>query len=274
VRRGVPIALAALALLYGTRTISRNRDWRTEEALYLRTLEAQPDAQIIRTNLGALYFDRGDLDAAEREWQTALGPRRPYASTLNNLGLLRARQKRYGEAMAYFERALRERPTYMSPHKNLAAVYVEMGRPADAERELRTAVELAPLSAGARNEFGKFLLARGRPAEARQQFALSAQADPNSEALIHLGDLLASAGELDSARAAYRDAVALNPFDSRAQFGLAALEERAGRVVEALRGYRTGLETDPGNAQALQAVHRLTRVNSTRPATQSHGPAN
>jgi protein O-mannosyl-transferase len=257
-RQAAPIVVGLVAVLYGVRTVHRNRDWHSDEILYTKTLTQQPDAQIIRTNLGALYFDRGDLASAEREWLASLGPARPYASTLNNLGLLRSRQKRYDEAIAYFQRAIAERPNYMSPHKNLAETYADMGRPQDAEREYRAAIDLAPLSSGARNAFAQYLLDRGRAAEAREQYAISAQVDPNSEAQVNLGNFLAAAGEVDRARSAYQSAVAMDPFDSRAHFGLAKLDEAAGRFQEALSGYRAGLETDPGNAQAREAVMRLS----------------
>jgi Tfp pilus assembly protein PilF len=257
-----------VAVLYGVRTVHRNRDWRSDEVLYTKTLEQQPDAQIIRTNLGAIYFDRRDLAGAEREWLASLAPARPYASTLNNLGLLRSRQERYDEAIAYFRRAISERPNYMSPHKNLAKTYADMGQDQDAEREYRVAIDLSPLSSGARNEFAKFLLDRGRSAEAQEQFTISAQVDANSEAQVNLGNLLASAGEVERARAAYGNAVAMDPFDSRARFGLAKLDEAAGRLPEALSGYRAGLETDPGNAQARDAVLRLTEKTPARPAVR------
>jgi tetratricopeptide (TPR) repeat protein len=257
-QQAVPIAVGLLAVFYGLRTVNRNRDWHSDELLYTRTLAQQPDAQIIRTNLGAIYFDRGDLNSAEREWLASLGPAKPYASTLSNLGLLRTRQKRYDEAIAYFERAIGDRPNYMSPHKDLAKTYAEMGRDQDAEREYRVAVGLAPLSSAARNDFAKFLLERGRGAEAQEQFTLSAQVDPNPEAQVNLGNFLASTGDVQRARDAYAAAVSMNPFDSRARFGLAKLDEVAGRLPEALNGYRAGLETDPGNVQARNAVLRLT----------------
>lgn len=257
-RQAVPIAVGLLAVLYGVHTVHRNRDWRSDEVLYTRTLEQQPDAQIIRTNLGALYFDRGDLASAEREWTTSLGPMRPYASTLTNLGLLRSRQQRYDEAIEYFQRAISERPKYMSPHKNLAKTYADMGRDQDAEREYRVAIDLAPLSSAARNDFAKYLLEHGRPVEAQEQYTISAQVDPNSEAQVNLGNFLASSGDVERARTAYTRAVAMDPFDSRARFGLARLDEAAGRLPEALSGYRAGLETDPGNAQARDAVLRLS----------------
>jgi Tfp pilus assembly protein PilF len=264
-QRGIPVTVAVVATLYGLRTVTRNRDWRSDEALYTKTLEQQPDAKIIRTNLGALYFDRGDLAGAEREWTASLGPGRHYASTLNNMGLLRAQQQRYEEAIDYFEQAMRERPQYMSPHRNLARVYAELGRDQDAEREYRTAVKLTPLSAAARNDFGEFLLQRGRRAEAQEQYAMSAKADPNSEAEANLGNLLAESGDANGARLAYNSALALNPFNSRARFGLAKLDEGAGRLADALRGYRAGLELDPHNIQAQQAVLRLSSKSGAKP---------
>jgi len=265
-RNAAPVAVAIVAVLYSVRTVERNRDWRSDEILYSKTLQQQPDAQIIRTNLGVVYFGRRDLVSAEREWIASLGPSRPYASTLNNLGLLRSQQNRYDEAIGYFQQAIRERPKYMSPHKNLARVYQAMGRFVDAEREYRLAVELAPLSASARNDFGEFLLDSGRPEEAHEQYSLSAQADPNSEAQVNLGKFLVSEGDLERATAAYRSAVALDPFDGRARFGLAALDERAGRLTEALSGYRAVLETDPNNEDAREAVLRLSGKAAARPS--------
>jgi Tfp pilus assembly protein PilF len=253
----VPAAIVLVAVLYGIRTVRRNADWRTEETLYRQTLREQPDAQLIRTNLGAVLWDRGDEAGAEREWLESLGPHDPYAITLNNLGMLRAHQKRYDEATDYFDQAMDERPLYMEPHKNLSDMYVDMGRDADAERELRTAIALSPLSVEAHNAYGDFLLDRGRPAEAQQQFAASVRADDNAEAEENLGDILAKNGDTAKARDAYRAAIALDNFNADAYFGIAALDEQAGNNAEAMREYRIGLNTDPNNADALAAMRRL-----------------
>jgi type IV pilus assembly protein PilF len=145
----------------------------------------------------------------------------------------------------------------MEPHKNLAEMYEEMGRTGDADNEFLQAVSLAPLDIKARNSYGGFLLKHGRNAEAREQFARSAEADVNWPAYDNLGDIDLAAGELQKARADYQAAVSLNPIDNHALFGLAALDEKQGRIAEAVREYRAGLETDPRNAVALAAVQRL-----------------
>ena len=232
--------------------------------LLRRTLDEQPDAQLIRSDLGVIFWERGDLASAEREWTRALGPGHPYAPTLNNMGLLRTGQKRYDEAKKFFQQAMALRPAYMDPYKNLASMYAETGQSAEADAEFRKAVTLAPLSADAHNCYGHFLLDQGREAEAKEQFRLSAEADLNAEAKENLGDIMARNGDLQGARDAYEVALSLNSFDSHARFALAALHEREHRVDEAIRQYRAGLQTDPGNAQALAAIGRLAKERDSR----------
>ena len=261
-RRAVAPVLAIVACLYAVGAVERNRDWRSDEVLYRRTLEAQPDAQAIRTNLGVVYSDRGDWSAAEREWTLALGPGKPSAATLNNLGLLRKNQKRYREAADLFEQAIRLRPKYVDPYRHFAEMYAEMGRLADADSYFQQAVSLAPLDTNARNTYGHFLLQQGRVSEAREQFARSAEADANAEACDMLGDLDWAADDPQKARADYQAALASDSLDNHADFGLAMMDEQQGRIADALREYRAGLETDPRNAVALAAMQRLTALAS------------
>ena len=56
----------------------------------------------------------------------------------------------------------------------------------------------------------------------------------------------------------------MDPFDNHAYFGLATLDERDGRIDEAIREYRTGLQTDPRNATALAAIRRLVEQRQIR----------
>ena len=257
-RQALAAGVVGVACFYAIATVQRNRDWRSDDVLYRRTLEAQPDAQVIHTNLGVYYSDHGDWANAEREWTLALGPGKPSAVTLNNLGLVRKNQKRYSEAADLFAQAISVRPKYMAPYKNLAEMYGEMGRLDDADRQYRQAVSLAPLDVNARNSYGHFLLQQGRTSEAREQFASSAEADANAEADDNLGDLDLASGDRSKARADYEAALALNDIDNHADFGLAMLDEQQGRIADAIKEYRAGLETDPQNSVALAAMQRLS----------------
>src|SRR5260370_16607725 len=137
-------------------------------------------------------------------------------------------------------------------------MYGEMGRLEDADRQYRWAGWVGQCDVNGRNSYGHLLLRQGRTSEAREQFASSAEADANAEADDNLGDLDLASGDRSKARADYEAALALNDIDNHADFGLAMLDEQQGRIADAIKEYRAGLETDPQNSVALAAMQRLS----------------
>jgi len=254
--RGVPALLVAVALPYGMKTVERNRDWRSEEVLFKKTLE-QGDASLIRNNLGALYFNRSDMDGAEQEWLEALaaGPENVFA--LDNLALLRHRQKRYAESVEYSERALRARRTFVMAHLNFAETLADMGRTAEAEWQFRVATAISPLSTRAHNSYGEFLFNSERLDDARIEFERSVTADPTTTAYNRLGDIFFASQDNEKAEQAYRQAIALDPFNSHAHFGLGQLLEAKGQSGDALHEFETGMQIDPTDPIAKAATVRL-----------------
>jgi Tfp pilus assembly protein PilF len=266
--RAVPAVIGVVALLYAVRTVSRNADWRSDDRLFRQAVAVQGETSMIRSNLGAGEFNRGDPVGAEHDWLLALslGPSNVFA--LDNLALLRREQHRYLEAIDYSRRALRLRPMYTIAHVNLAQTLAEIGRPTEADWEFRVATALSPLSTHALNEYGKFLLAEARVTEARAEYERSAEADFSSDAYDQLGDIYRNAKDFPRAEKTYRHALAANAFDSHAHFGLGGLLEATGRSIEALREFQSGLAMDPSDAVAKAAVARLR--GSAAAQTDSH----
>lgn len=276
--RGALVASSVLlAVWWGGRIVTRNRDWRTDVRLYTVTLAASPGAYPIHNNLGVVYWRQGDTAAAEREWAEALRLNPQNAIVLNNLGLLCAKEKRYEDAIQYFRRAIQLKPNYTDPHLNLGTLYfeasarpnavrpypgagLETGLLEPAELQLRAAVALSPLNTQARNQLGKLYLDAGRLAESEEQFRHSVESQPNLVAYDSLGDIYTRRGEYDKGLEAFRHAVSLEPTDSRAHFGLAALHASRGQNSSALREYQEGLKTDPANPKALAALRHLTAL--------------
>jgi len=252
----IPLLLIFVACAYGLNTIARNRVWRTEDALYESTLRSQSDASLIRSDLGAVYFDKGDFANAEREWLVALAAGPSNVFVLDNLALLRQRQQRYDESLDYSWRALRARPVFTAAHIHLAQTLSEMARAREAEWHFRIATALSPLSTRAHNEYGKFLYEAGRVEDARAEFERSTAADPTPEAADHLGDIYFAAHQRDQAERSYRVAIEINPFDSHAHFGLGQTLEESGKPGEALHEIESGLQMNPsdplGNAMAVR----------------------
>jgi tetratricopeptide (TPR) repeat protein len=250
--------LGVLAALAFVRIVTRNRDWRDDATYYRVTLAAVPEAESLRMNLGAVYWNHMQPDAAEREWKKALEVSPQSAPLLNNLGLVSLGRIQYGQAIEYFQRSMRLRPNYTDAHLNLGRVYEAMGKGPDAELQLRAAAALAPLSVETRNELGNFYFTSGRLPEAAAQFQASAANIPNSGAYDSLADIALREGKRDAAEQNYRQAIGVNEFDPRGHFGLAAILAMSGRTAEAADHYRAGLSVDPRNQEAQAALARLT----------------
>jgi len=251
------IAVGIAGLLGGIATVRRNRDWRSEETLFLQTLATNADSSLIRSNLGSVYFNTGDQARAEREWIQALaaGPRNVF--TLTNFGLLREKQGRYFESQEFFERAIRIRPDDMDAHLLYAQMLEAVGRSAEADWQYQLAVTLDPYASDAHTSYGEFLYQQERWVDAHTQFEAAVREDPVPEACDGLGDIYERWNQPSLAEQSFRLAVKYNPFDSHAHFALGAIEAASGRTAEALREYSAGLETDPTNADGLSALHKL-----------------
>ncbi len=261
-RIGFAVFLGVLAVLAMARIVMRNRDWRDDETYYRVTLADVPEAASLRLNLGAVYWNRGQPEAAEREWKQALAVTPQSSQLLNNLGLVCEGRKENGRAIDFFQQAMRLRPNYADPHLNLGRIYEAAGNEAKAELQFRAAVALAPLSVGARNDLGEFYLQSGNLTGAEAQFQASAASIPNGEAFDALGEIALRRGDRAAAEVDFRQAVNLDGFDFRGRFGLAAILAAQGRNAEAAEQYRAGLSVDPQNQQARAALARLTANSS------------
>jgi Flp pilus assembly protein TadD len=258
-RNALVTLLIVVGVVYGGRVVLRNRDWRTDEALYKTTLEQSPDAYLIRTNLGVVYWNRGERAAAVREWEQALPHNPDDPILLNNLGLARGREGKLEEAESLFRHAMRVRPDYAQPYLNLGRAYEKAGRFADAEREYRAAVERAPLQSTVRNQWARFLLGQKRLPEAEAEFRDSLRASFTSAASAGLGTTLLKQAKLMEAERAFRDAVDDDPHDFEALAGLGDVLSATNRPEEALRAYAEALRLSPANGEILDKINALQK---------------
>ncbi len=257
-RRGLAGGLAILAALAVLRIVKRNRVWRDELTLYTTALASAPEAYPIRLNLGAVYFDLGELKQAERQWLKALETAPTSPIIWNDLGLVYQKEHRYSEAVVMFHKAIKLRPDYADPHLNLGVMYESLKMLPEAEKELRTALALSPLNLHLHNRLGLLYLSEGRLKEAESQFRASVAIAPNVVAYDGLGEiyLLSAAGAAPSAKA-FQQALALNPADVFALLKLGGLYAAQGRKADAIRQYEAVLKLQPLNAQARTALQHL-----------------
>jgi tetratricopeptide (TPR) repeat protein len=261
-RRALALAGLVVGGLFAARIVIRNRDWNNDIVFYTRTLDFSPDAYIILSNLGTVYWDQGAVDNAESAWKRSLAINPHNGVVLNNLGMVAGKKKQYAEAVKFFQRAMELRPNSLDPHLNLGRAYRVMGLAGPAEFQLRKALALSPLDSRVRNELGQLLVQEGRPDEAEEQFRASVRTEPNAFAYDFLGEIAIRRRALEEAERDFRAALSLDESDSNAHFGLGFLYKAAGRRAEALGQYQAGLVKDPTNPEAFAAVQELRQQSA------------
>ena len=217
------VVLAVLAVLSAARIITRNRVWRDEITFYSTTLAVSPDAVPVYNNLGSVYWNRGQVDLAEQQWQKALRFVPDSPTLLNNLGLVFARRKEFPKAVEYFRRSAENKPAFPDPHLNLGVAYQQMGFREQAEIQYRIAMSLAPLNLHIRNRLGSLLVEEGRTEEAEKQFVRSVSIAPNVVAFDSLGEIYRERKAFAAAERMFSRSIALNPEDVKARTRLAGL---------------------------------------------------
>ena len=243
--KALAAAFAILVALCSIRIVTRNRDWRNNFTLYTNTLAACPDAYIARRDLGAAYWQIGDVESAEREWREALKVAPKYSTTWSSLGLVYLKKERYSEAIEYYKKAIELDPHDKEAHLYLGVAYMDMHSLELAESELRTAVSLFPLNPNARNALGKLYLDEGRSAEAEEQFRRSVEIEPNLMGYGRLGLIHWQRGDVKLAEQEWREALRLAPNDSSVLNNLGLVCSDQGRYSEAVSFFHQAIGLKP-----------------------------
>ncbi|XP_021924796.1 transmembrane and TPR repeat-containing protein 1-like isoform X2 [Zootermopsis nevadensis] len=137
-----PLLLCAgvvLLVVFCGRTVARNKDWASRQALIRAGLNALPHNAKLHYNFANFLRDTGQLDLATKHYREALRLWPTYASAHNNLGTLMTGTE---EAESHFLEAIRYSPNHVNAHYNLGQVYRKVNRTEDAARMLERCVRL------------------------------------------------------------------------------------------------------------------------------------
>ena len=214
-----PAVLIVIAAVLGTLTWRQSRQYVSADALYAATIERNPRAWMAHLNLGWLRLQRGELDAAIRDTETALRLEPNLPQGQNNLGGALRALGRFDEAERAYREALRLAPADLDTRYNLALVLIDLNRPGEAVEHLAAYLARSPEDAAAHAQ---------------------------------LGDAKQSLGELVDAVIAYRESLRLNPNDARVHVNLGSALGRQGRLKEAIAEFNEALRLEPSNERALR----------------------
>ncbi len=203
----------------------------------------------------------GQLDKAERLYNTVLKKSPNNVDALNLKGVIAHTQGRYADALPLFERAAAALPTFAEAHFNKANSLKALERHEDALAAYTTAIDLKPDYIDARLNAGTLLQKMGRTDDAIAAFRDMARIAPaDARGHYNLGvclteTLLASLGDTfeavaDEAEAALKRAVTLSPQDAKAHFAYANMFSKRGQHDKAVNATRNAIKYNPNWPQA------------------------
>jgi tetratricopeptide (TPR) repeat protein len=232
-------------------TIARNRDYRSEVALWTDTVQKRPMSARAHNNLGQALFKEGRWGDSVSAYREALRLQPRFPEVHYNLGLALARLERRDEALREYAAAVTDQPTYAEAHNALGSLLLDAGRPAEAVASFQTVLQLRPDDSMALANLGLAFSRQGRWPEALAQQRRVVELQPdNPEGHSRLGETLARAGDVDAASRAFERALTLRPdyFEARTNWG--AVLASAGRMIEAQAQFASALQLRPDSAEA------------------------
>jgi type IV pilus assembly protein PilF len=190
-----------------------------------RTLPAQPqatpqDRAKLHTDLGAGYYERGQMDVAIDELNTAVKLDPNYAPAYNIYGL----------------------------------VYAMLGDDRKAEQSFARALELEPNNSDIHHNWGWYLCQHKREREALTQFeiAVSNSLYKTPEiALVNAGRCAQAIGEVKSAEVYFHRALVAQPGNVLASYGLALLSYKEARYDEARTWMKAVMQSNNPSPDSL-----------------------
>jgi Tfp pilus assembly protein PilF len=180
--RAVPIAAAvAVATLCAVLSWNQAGVWRDSLTLFDHALAVTERNAIVHFFKGNTLAARGDLDGAQREYESALAiyPRHPDAN--ENLGRVYLERGRGDLAVPCFERALEARPGWLPAMTDLGNALLASGERERAIAIFEAAVAASPGSADAHYWLAAAQQASGHRAEAEAGYREALRIDPNHE---------------------------------------------------------------------------------------------
>lgn len=184
-------------------------------------VHAAPDNASAHSNLGLAYYDHGDLLRAEASQQRALALTPGFGPALNNLGSIARDNGDPDAAIAFYRQALHANPHYAETANNLIAVLLETDNIDDARALTKDRLRAQPKDSDLQRCSGRI-------------------------ALID--------GDLDTAEAAFRTAIALNDSQADNFVGLSQVLYEKNHPTLALLEAEKAQRLDPDNAMACHQI--------------------
>jgi tetratricopeptide (TPR) repeat protein len=174
-----------------------------------------------------------------------------HPQTYFTIGLAKASQGKYEEAIEEYERAIELSPGFARAYNNMGLALERLGREEEAIEAYETALKKDPELASAANNIGIHHWAKGDHETAARWFALAVEIDPYmAMAHYNLGGMLVQSAQWDLAEAHFKSAVIADRQFEEAWNALGLLFEETDRPAEAIAAYTRAVMAAPTFSEA------------------------
>ena len=293
---------AAMVLLFGLMTVSRNTAFadnialwedavakapekprphfnlgqayqdaqRMPEAIreYERSLALKPDIYAAYSNLAAIYLDQGQFQKGEEMLTkvTSLSPN--FTEGFINLAVLYIRKRDPDKALAAINRALETNPSSFAAHYNKGEVLTMKGDYKDAIESYKTAIHLRPDMDGFKLTLGVAYMRAGDLDSAEKQFNELTNTPVGAEANRNLGLLYQNAGQPDQALQYFNKAAQLRPVFPDVYHDMGVVYLRKQQPDQAIQQFRTVLQQQPDYGPAVLNLAAAYQMKGDVPAAR------
>ena len=230
------------------------------EKLLRQALERDANSAKAHLNLGLVLAKQEKFTEAETEVDQAVKLAPEDAAALAAAGRVKVRLGKTTEGIGLVRKAVTLAPQSAVAHLDLGMVLAESYDLAGALTEDSEAVRLAPGSALAHLNRGRALLDLGRNAEAKPDLELASHlATQMPEPYYFLALIEKQAGNYSRAIPLLKNVVKLQPRNATAWNLLGQCYESTSQAQEAIAAWKQAVAVDPDNTQALWGLSRALK---------------
>jgi tetratricopeptide (TPR) repeat protein len=214
------------------------------------SITTAPEDPNLREQLALVDEAANDLPGAETNEHAALAWLPGSSQDWAELGVIRAKQKKYQDAAEGFRRAFELNPQDVLSLQNLAQALKNLGRRDEAIREYRRTLALKPRFGTAWLGLGQTLEEAGEKAEAEKCYQKALQYRvQNALELATLARFCESRGWREAAVTNYEEAIKLSAYDASLHIEAAKNLTELGRRPAAEDHLATAVQMDPNSLE-------------------------
>ena len=219
---------------------------------YGSAIAIKPDYAKAHFNLAGALQDLGQLEAAVNSYEKSIKIEPAYAEAHNNLGSVLKELKQDEAAVKSYKQALVIKPDYVEAQYSLGIMLQDLGQLEAAIKCYEVVLVTKPNFADAFNNLATAFLDLGQFDAAVKSYKSAIKIKPDFVAAINnLGIAFYKLHQTDEAISCYKQALALNPNFADAYNNLGAAFLDLGQLNEAVKSYKSALKVKPDSVDAF-----------------------